>query len=156
MSFATYPRAPTPVQPQTQTKPDSILFQGDVPPPIQHQIVEFSDFHLKHVDFARTTGQRLALKEASVFTRPEDAKLQSRLVYEVVVAQGACASSFFRAALEALGTWHLARLGAAQATIARVSTGIVADHPPTHPSIADMTNRQGTLHGGCAAFLVDV
>ena len=70
-----------------------------------------------------------------MFTRPEDAKPQSRLVYEVVVAQGACASSFFRAALEALGTWHLARLGAAQATIARVSTGIVADHPPTHSPI---------------------
>ena len=132
MSFATYPCAPTPVQPQiptsTQTKPDSVLFQGDVPPPVQRQIVEFSDFHLKDVDFARPTGQRLVLKEASVFERPEDAKLQSRLVYEVIVAQGA---SFAR------GTWHLA-LGTWQGWVRRkppaacISARIVADHPPIH------------------------
>ena len=84
MSFATY----APSLNYTPTKPSSVLFQGDVPPSVQRQIVEFSDFHLKGVDFARTTGQRLALKEASVFRRPEDAKLQSRLVYEITVAQG--------------------------------------------------------------------
>ncbi|KAI1786933.1 hypothetical protein LXA43DRAFT_897029 [Ganoderma leucocontextum] len=83
MSLATYAPIPT----YTPTKPSSVLFQGDVPPSIQRQIVEFSDFHLKDVDFARTTGQRLALKEAAVFKRAEDAKLQSRLVYEVTVAQ---------------------------------------------------------------------
>ena len=84
MSLSTY--APTPNY--TPTKPSSVLFQGDVPPSVQRQIVEFSDFHLKDVDFARTTGQRLALTEASVFKRPEDGKLQSRLVYEITVAQG--------------------------------------------------------------------
>ena len=86
MSLSTY--APTCTPNYTPTTPSSVLFQGDVPPSVQRQIVEFSDFHLKDVDFARTTGQRLALKEASVFKRPEDGKLQSRLVYEITVAQG--------------------------------------------------------------------
>ena len=93
---------PAPVPPSTQTKADSVLFQGDVPPPIQRQIVEFSDFHLKGVAFARPTGQRLALKEASVFTRAEDAKLQSRLVYEITVAQGASSFALGHLAGEAL------------------------------------------------------
>ena len=86
MSLTTY--APTSTPNHTPTKPSSVLFQGDVPPSVQRQIIEFSDFHLKDVDFARTTGQRLALKDASVFKRPEDGKLQSRLVYEITVAQG--------------------------------------------------------------------
>ncbi|TBU35370.1 hypothetical protein BD311DRAFT_647933 [Dichomitus squalens] len=83
MSLDTY----APSLDYTPTKPSSVLFQGDIPAAVQRQIVEFSDFHLKGVDFARTTGQRLALKEASVSRRPEDAKLQSRLVYELTVAQ---------------------------------------------------------------------
>ena len=53
MSLATY----APSLNYTPTKPSSVLFQGDVPPSVQRQIVEFSDFHLKGVDFARTTGQ---------------------------------------------------------------------------------------------------
>ena len=52
MSLATY----APSLNYTPTKPSSVLFQGDVPPSVQRQIVEFSDFHLKGVDFARTTG----------------------------------------------------------------------------------------------------
>ena len=86
MSLSTY--APTNAPNYSPTKQSSVLFQGDIPPSVQRQIVEFSDFHLKDVDFARTTGQRLVLKEASVFKRPEDGKLQSRLVYEITVAQG--------------------------------------------------------------------
>ncbi|KAI0708025.1 hypothetical protein C8Q76DRAFT_138597 [Earliella scabrosa] len=62
-----------------------VLFQGDVSAEVQKQIVEFSDFHLKEVNFARTTGQQLTLKEASVFRRAEDKKLQSKLVYEITV-----------------------------------------------------------------------
>ena len=86
MSLSTY--VPTSAPNHTPTKPSSVLFQGDVPPSVQRQIVEFSDFHLKDVEFARTTGQRLVLKEASAFRRSEDGKLQSRLVYEITVAQG--------------------------------------------------------------------
>ena len=65
-----------------------VLFQGDVSAEVQKQIVEFSDFHLKEVNFARTTGQQLTLKEASVFRRAEDKKLQSKLVYEITVGDG--------------------------------------------------------------------
>ena len=89
MSLATYaPTIATHTPTHTPTKPSSVLFQGDVPPSVQRHLVEFSDFHLKDVDFAPTTGQRLALTEASVFRRAEDAKLQSRLVCEIAVAQG--------------------------------------------------------------------
>lgn len=66
----------------------TVLFQGDVPPAVQRQIIEFSDFHLKGVSFARTTGQKLVLKEASVFKRAEDRKLHSKLVYEINVGEG--------------------------------------------------------------------
>ncbi len=124
MSLAAY-------QTHTPTKPSSVRFQGDVPPSVQRQLVEFSDFHLKDVDFARSTGQRLALTEASVFRRAEDAKLQSRLVYETTVAQGTLT--------------HPAP------SVPR--TGSCAE---VRVPVADMTNRQHTLHGGCTAFLVDV
>ncbi|PIL28310.1 hypothetical protein GSI_09599 [Ganoderma sinense ZZ0214-1] len=87
MSLTTYPSTPLSPHTSSPTAPSSVLFRGDIPPSIQRQIVEFSDFHLKDVDFARTTGQRLTLKEAAVFRRAEDGKLQSRLVYEVAVAQ---------------------------------------------------------------------
>ena len=49
------------------TASQSVLFQGDIPMTVKKQIVRFSDFHLKEVNFARTTGQQLALREASVF-----------------------------------------------------------------------------------------
>lgn len=72
-------------QPTTE---HSVLFRGDVPPAVQKHIVEFSNFHLKDVAFARSTGQQLVLKEASIFRRTEDKKSQSKLVYEITVGQG--------------------------------------------------------------------
>ena len=144
----------------TPTKPSSVLFQGDVPPSAQRQIVEFSDFHLKDVDFAQTTGQRLALKEASVFKRPEDGKLQSRLVYEVTVAQGkpfylrtrgsvADYCCVYRDSLRSpFRSCFALRLGCCVVPASFPGSSLI--------SLADMTNRQQTLHGGCTAFLVDV
>ena len=70
------------------TAVESVLFRGDVPTAIQRQIMEFSDFHLKECNFARSTGQNLMLKEASVYKRPEDRKLHSKLVYEITVGEG--------------------------------------------------------------------
>ncbi|KAH9913087.1 uncharacterized protein BXZ73DRAFT_55687 [Epithele typhae] len=68
-----------------QIAESSVIFKGDVPPAVQRQIVEFSDFHIKDVSFAHSTGQRLVLTEASVHRRPEDRKLQSRVVYTTTV-----------------------------------------------------------------------
>ena len=65
-----------------------VIFKGDVPLSIQKQIVAFSDFHLKDVHFARTTGRDLVLTEAAVYKRPEDRKLQSRVVYQIIVGEG--------------------------------------------------------------------
>lgn len=83
-SLVIYP-TPTPALPIPTT---SVRFQGDVPLSVQRKIVEFSDFHLKDVNFAQSTGRHLILKEASAFRRPEDRKLQSRLVYEITIHEG--------------------------------------------------------------------
>ena len=72
-----------------------VIFKGDVPPAVQRQIVDFSNFHLRDVNFAHSTGRRLALTEAAVYKRPEDKKLQSRVVYTITVDDGACAFSRF-------------------------------------------------------------
>ena len=73
-----------------------VIFKGDVPLSIQKQIVAFSDFHLKDVNFARTTGRDLVLTEAAVYKRPEDRKLQSRLVYQITVGEGALRLAYTR------------------------------------------------------------
>lgn len=70
------------------TAVESVLFRGDVPPSVQRQIMEFSDFHLKECSFAQSTGQNLALREASVFKRAEDRKVHSKVVYEITVGEG--------------------------------------------------------------------
>ena len=73
---------------ETAVESPSVIFKGDVPPTVQKQIIEFSDFHLKGVNFARTTGRSLVLTEAAVYKRPEDKKLQSRVVYQLTVDEG--------------------------------------------------------------------
>ena len=103
-----------------------VIFKGDVPLSIQKQIVAFSDFHLKDVNFARTTGRDLILTEAAVYKRPEDRKLQSRVVYQIIVGEGTLRIAYTR-------------------------PGAVCAH-----TLSDMLNRQRTIHGGCTAFLVDV
>ena len=73
-----------------------VIFKGDVPLSIQKQIVAFSDFHLKDVNFARTTGRDLVLTEAAVYKRPEDRKLQSRVVYQIIVGEGTLRIAYTR------------------------------------------------------------
>ena len=65
-----------------------VLFKGDVPPSVRRQIVEYSDFHIRDVNFAHSTGRGLKLTEAAVYRRPEDKKLQSRVVYQTTVDEG--------------------------------------------------------------------
>ena len=91
------PAAPTPSEvSHTPTKPTSVVFRGDVPPAVQRQLVAFSDFHLKDVNFARTTGRDLVLTEAAVYKRPEDRKLQSRVVYQIIVGEGTLRIAYTR------------------------------------------------------------
>ncbi|KAI0647640.1 hypothetical protein C8Q79DRAFT_1000496 [Trametes meyenii] len=87
--------------------PNGVVFKGAIAPEVQQDTVAFSEFHIRDTRFAHSTGARLELREVELYTRPQDGKLQTRVLYEVTVSE-------------------------------------------------DMLNRGNTLHGGCAAFMIDV
>ncbi|KAI0769154.1 hypothetical protein BD413DRAFT_560142 [Trametes elegans] len=84
-----------------------VVFKGDISPAIQQQILAFSDFHIRDINFAHSIGEKVMLKEVEVSRRTEDNRLQARVVYQLKVED-------------------------------------------------DMLNQAQTMHGGCAAFLLDV
>ena len=67
----------------------AVVFKGDMPPTARDQIIAFSDFHIRDVDFAHSVGAQTRLKEVEVYRRPGDKKAQVRVVYELTVERGA-------------------------------------------------------------------
>ena len=110
---------------------DDILFTGPVSPATKDGLRAFLDYTFTLRDnFAFLIYARLRYpRDVAISPRPKDGRAHARVVYQLTVDQGQ----------SALG-------------------------PPLPPSPdrarlvprTDMVNLTGTLHGGCAAFLIDL
>ncbi|KAI0771090.1 hypothetical protein BD413DRAFT_476692 [Trametes elegans] len=63
----------------------AVVFKGDILPAARDEIIAFSNFHIRNVDFAHSVGARTRLKEVEVYRRQRDKKMQARVVYELTV-----------------------------------------------------------------------
>ena len=110
---------------------DDILFTGPVSPATKHGLRAFLDYTFTLRDnFGFLIYARLRYpREVAISPRPKDGRAHARVVYELTVDHGQSPRG------------------------PPVSSSI--DRASFVPCI-DMVNPNGTLHGGCAAFLIDL
>lgn len=125
---------------------DSSRIKGNLPPKVKQMLdTVVHEIMARPNVFGASIGERVVITEASIIPKTEEpSRTEARVVCEVTVTEGQSAP--FEQVLRRANDVTTMRPQSTTSNLVAVAETILQ---------LDMLNPEGSLHGGCAAFLID-